>query len=176
MAIYGIKEAFVNRTGASYNTTGLKKQMNSILESPDSNYVGNTDDNVSEGKFLTEIFKSKIMRKLETSKSESQRVRYYLNKLIETLQILNGVQKNNLKPQGNAQQIEMYNCRIAERIASVKDYTEFIGSGLSVVQDSKTGLYKLRINDKLFDIPNRKVEIVEDLTVDMVELMPKIVD
>ena len=117
------------------------------------------------------------MSKLDISQSKKpKKVKYYLNKLVEVAQELNGVQKNNLKPNGTPEQNKEYNLRIQERIAQMRDYANFIGAGLSVVQDSKTGLYKLCIDNKLYDIPERKVEIGTENTEDGVELVPVIVD
>ncbi len=101
--------------------------------------------------------------------------------MIEVAQQLNGVQKNNLKPNGTPEQNKQYNLTIQERIAQMKSNVEYIGAGLSVVQDSKTGLYKLCIDNKLYDIPERKVEIgkeyVEDGIIEgNVFLVPVIVD
>lgn len=119
----------------------------------------------------------KIMSKLDIPQSKKPKnIKYYLGKLVETVQELNGVQKNKLKPNGTPEQNEMYNRRIQENIDQMRDFVKFIGCGLSVVQDSKTGLYKLNINNKLFDIPKRKVEIVNVNTDDGVELLPEIVD
>ena len=109
------------------------------------------------------MFKNRILRKLNTGATEKQRKNneYYLNKLIEVIQTLNGVQENNLKPQGNAKQNEFYNQRVKEMKLNINDYVEFIGSDLSVIQNSKTGLYNLVINDMLYEVPKRKVEIIE---------------
>lgn len=141
--------------------------------------TGNTNapaDDISDGKVKTEVFKCEIMSKLDTSKSNSSQknIRYYLGQLIETAQTLNGAR--NLKPNGSTEQNKMYNLRMEEIKAQMKDYAEFVGSGLSVVQDTKSGLYKLSIDGKLYDIPERKVEITNVDTEDGIELMPEIVD
>lgn len=81
-----------------------------------------------------------------------------------------------LKPNGTPEENNIYNGRLQERIGRMNQYAVLVGSGLSVVQDSKTGLYKLCINDKLYDIPERKVKIVSEDTVDGPELLPEIVD
>ena len=135
-----------------------------------------TSEDVSDGKVKTEVFKFEIMSKLDTSKSDRplKNIRYYLGKLIETAQTLNGAR--NLKPNGTAEQNKMYSLRMEEIKAQMKDYAEFVGSGLSVVQDSKNGLYKLCINNQFYDIPERKVEIGTVDTEDRIELMPEIVD
>lgn len=138
----------------------------------------NTDDNVSDAKIVTENFKNEIMGKLDTSKADlsPREIKFYLGELIETVQTLNGVQKNNLKPNGTPEQNDRYGERMQEMKVMMNQYVEFVGSGLNVVQDSKTGLYKLSIGDKLYDIPERKVEITTVETVDGEELTPEIVD
>lgn len=58
----------------------------------------------------------------------------------------------------------------------IEDKVKLIRCGLSVVQDSKTGLYKLCIDNKLYDIPERKVEIgVSDTDIGEFPI-PEIVD
>ena len=138
----------------------------------------NNKKDISDAKIVTENFKDQIMGHLDTSKSTKSidTVKYYLNKLVEIVQILNGIQKNNLKPQGNSEQNRIYNGRIQEMNHLMKDYVEFIGSGLSIVQDSKSGLYKLSVNNKQFDVPERNIEIITEQTIDGTELMPAIVD
>lgn len=132
----------------------------------------------SDAKIITENFKNEVMSKLDTSTSKRsvKSIEYYLNKLLSTVQTLNGVQKNKLTPQGTSEQNEIYNKRMKEIQVQMLDYAEFVGSGLSVVQDSKTGLYKLKINNELLYVPDRKVEIVPEETLDRTELLPKIVD
>ena len=127
-------------------------------------------------KAITEKFKNEIMSKLDTSKSKNDidTIYKYLGRLIEIAQTLNGAK--NLKPEGTPEQNSGYYLRIKERIDQMNDYAILVGSGLSVVQDSQTGLYKLRINNELFDIPARNVKIVTDNTEDGFELVPKIVD
>lgn len=136
------------------------------------------ENSVSDAKIITENFKSEILNKLETAglKIPTDSAEYYLNKLIESIQVLNGVQKNNLIPQGNTVQNETYNKRINETISLMNDYVKIIDSGLGIIKDSKTGLYKLSINEKLYDVPERKVEMIKEQTEDGIELMPKIVD
>ncbi len=147
-------------------------QLNHILEFAERSY--SSDKEPSDAKVKTEMFKEEILSKLNTS--QSKKTKYYLDKLVEAVQELNGVQKNNLKPNGTQEQNKMYNLRIQERIAQMKDFSEMVGCGLSVVQDSKTGLYRLCINNKLFDVPERKVEIVTVETDDGPELLPEITD
>ena len=140
----------------------------------------NTDPviKISQSKWETEMFTNRILRKLCSSVSDDscKNKEFYLRKLIEVVQILNGVQENNLKPNGNSEQNRVYDFRIKDLKNHLNDYVEFVGSGVSVMQDSRTGLYKLTINDKIYDIPKRKVEIQEVNTEDMIELLPDIVD
>ena len=89
---------------------------------------------------------------------------------------MNGAQKAKLTPQGTPKQKEIYNQRMRERVSNMADYANFVGSGLELVQDSKTGLYKLKINNEVLDVPERKVAIVNEDTEDGVELVPQIVD
>ena len=133
---------------------------------------------VSDAKILTENFKNEIFSKLDITKSNKKptNIKYYLGKLIEAAQTINGVQKNNLRPNGNAEQNKMFDKRIQEKISQMKGFSEYIGSDLNIVQDEKTGLYKLSIDGKLYDIPERKVEIINVDTEDGIELMPEIVD
>lgn len=151
-------------------------QLDSILKFAEHDYNKNEKE-LSDAKIQTEVFKNEIMSKLDITQSKKPKnVKYYLGKLIDAAQELNGVQKNNLKPNGTQEQNKMYNSRIQERVAQMKGFAQMVGCGLSIVQDSKTGLYKLNINNKLFDIPERKVEIVNVDTEDGVELLPEIVD
>lgn len=132
----------------------------------------------SDAKIITENLKNEVMSKLDTSKSDLsvKTIEYYLNKLLSTVQTLNGAQKNKLTPQGTPEQNKIYNQRLQEIRCQMLDYAKFVGSGLDVVQDPKTGLYKLSINNELLDVPERKVEIVPEETFDGIELLPKIVD
>ena len=82
-----------------------------------------------------------------------------LGDVIRTAQKLNGVQKNKLEPQGTQRQNEFFKNRLINDKYLIEDKVKLIRCGLSVVQDSKTGLYKLCIDNKLYDIPERKVEI-----------------
>ena len=179
MSIIGISE--INFYGAE---KPLKTNVgNNVFKEPIFNFT--EDDNatsqiinISQAKWDTEMFTNKIIRKLSSTTTESQRKKneYYLRKLINNAQILNGVYENNLKPQGNNKQNEKFYTRIKELQNSMIDYAEFIDSGLSIIQDSKTGLYKLTINDKIYEIPKRKVEIQHEDIEGGYELMPTIVD
>ena len=176
MTMSGIKEiSFMN-----VNFEPTQKQSN-VSNEPIFKFNNNdvtSQQDISAGKLETEMFIQKLMRNLDKSKMQKppKTVEYYLRKLIEVAQILNGVQKNNLKPQGNNKQNEKFYTRIKELQNSMIDYAEFIDSGLSIMQDSKTGLYKLTINDKIYEIPKRKVEIQHEDIEGGYELMPTIVD
>ena len=152
----------------------LKAQK--IADKANSNGIG--DKEPSEAKIKTEAFKDEIISKLDTSKSENtpKTIRRRLGKLIENAQKLNGAQKNNLKPNGTPKQNELYIKNVQQMVKQMKHDADFVGCGLSVVQDSKTGLYKLCIDNKLYDIPERKVEMGTDNTEDGLELVPVIVD
>ena len=132
----------------------------------------------SDAKIMTENFKNEVIDKLDLSKAKKpvKTVKYYLNKLVEEVQTLNGAQKAKLTPQGTPKQEEIYNQRMQERVSNMADYANFVGSGLELVQDSKTGLYKLKINNEVLDVPERKVAIVNEDTEDGVELVPQIDD
>lgn len=158
-------------------------QRNHILEFEERNY-NSYGNEPSDAKIETEMFKEKILSMLDTSKSKRSRenVEYKLNELIKVMQELNGVQKNNLKPNGTKQQNEVYEGRIQERQWLMKEYVADFEGGLSLVQDSKTGLYKLCIGNKQYDIPEREVKIVT-VNVEAIhpgdlseELIPEIVD
>lgn len=178
MAMTGISEIFFKNV----ETPQKLNSQNNLSNEPILKFKenGNTElqKDISSAKLETEMFISKIMRRLDTSKMEDspKNVRYYLGNLVRVAQILNGVQENNLKPNGNSEQNRVYDFRIKDLKNHLNDYVEFVGSGVSVMQDSRTGLYKLTINDKIYDIPKRKVEIQEVNTEDMIELLPDIVD
>ena len=185
MALDSINEVRQNGISGIQAVTGERAvQFSSILKFADeSNNNGIGDNEPSDAKIITENFKNEIMSKLNTSKSKKtpKAIKYYLGKLIEAAQQLNGVQKNNLKPNGTPEQNKQYNLTLQEIVCQMRDYTEFVGCGLSVVQDSKTGLYKLCLDNKLYDIPERKVEIgkeeVEDGIIEgNILLAPVIVD
>lgn len=138
--------------------------------------TSNTD--VSDKKLETEMFKEKLLEQIDESRSDKSRdtIKYYLGKIISIIQKLNGVSKNNLKPQGTPEQNEMYNSRIKEQKTLINQYVSFIGAGLSIVQDDNTGLYKINIDNKIFNVPERNVEIRKEYTEDGYELMLEIVD
>ncbi len=134
------------------------------------------NDEPTKAQIQTENFKNEIMQNLKFKKEKQARVSFYLDQLIKVAQELNGVIKNNFTPNGTTKQNEIYNRRIKEKIGQMRDYTQFIGSGLSLEQDNATKLYKLRIGDKLFNIPERKVLIGTEETENGIELSPVIVD
>ncbi len=176
MTFNSINEAYLIQTEGSQTTLELNTtQFKPIFEFANHNYDNNTND-ISDAKLVTENFKNEIMQKLDMSRTNPDMVKYYLNKLIKNAQILNGVRKNNLKPQGNSQQNELYNQRLKEYEIIMCDYAQIIGCGLSIEQDSKSGLYKLNINNKLFEIPSRNVAILPNHTEDGIEFIPEIVD
>lgn len=179
MTVNNINALFQTSNEVSKMTTTNQRttQFSTILEFAERGY-DETKDDVSDAKIITENFKNEILSKLDTSKSTKalNAIKRRLGKLIQIAQELNGVQKNNLKPQGTPAQNNLYYIRLQDLKNNMKLNAEFIGSGLSVVQDSKTGLYKLCINNQLFDIPERKVEIVNENTEDGIELVPGIVD
>jgi len=179
MALDSINEVRQNGISGIQMATGERtEQFNPILQFADkNNYNGIGNNEPSEAKIKTEILKNSIMKRVDTSKSRLPRkdIERYLGLLIEIAQQLNGVQKNKLKPNGTPEQNEIYNARIQEMIGHMYGHAQEV-PGLSIVQNSKTGLYKLRINDMSFNIPERKVEIVNVNTDDGVELLPEIVD
>ena len=175
MAVNGINGINFEKVSSTQNPTGqTPTQMNNILSFAERSY-GNENE-PSEAKIKTEVFKFDIMSKLDIPQSKTKYIRYYLNELLDCAQALNGVQKNQLKPNGTPEQNRQYHLTIQEKVAQMNDYAQFVGSGLSIVQDSKTGLYKLCIDNKLYDIPERKVEIVPVDTEEGYLLEPKIVD
>jgi len=152
-----------------------KTQLNHILSFAE-NY--SNDDEPSEAKIKTIFFKSMIMSKLNISESNLSRknIEGYLGLLIKVAQKLNGVQKNNVKPNGTQEQNETYRVTISGMVEEMKTHANTIGCGLSIVQDSKTGLYKLCIENKLYDIPERNVELKTIHTDFGDEFVPEIVD
>lgn len=133
----------------------------------------------SDAKIMTENFKNEVIDKLDLSKAKKpvKTVKYYLNKLVEEVQTLNGAQKSRLTPNGTPEQNAKYNERLQERAASLSNYAGYVGCGLEIIQDSKTGLYKLKIKNEVFDVPERKVAIVnQDTDANGQELVPQIVD
>lgn len=183
MALDSINQVHQNGINGIQMATGERTTpYSAILQFADNANNNGIKSEPSDAKIKTKVFKFEIMSKLDTSKStrDPKAIRHYLDLLIETAQTLNGAHKNNLKPQGTAEQNKQYNLELQEIVCQMRDYAEFVGCGLSVVQDSK-GLYKLCIDNKLYDIPERKVEIgkkhVEDGIIrGNVVLVPVIVD
>lgn len=173
----GIQSIRLGNTEKIETMNGQSGSPKPILEFAERSY-GVYDNGPSDAKVKTEMFKDEIMSKLNTSgtKRSKETIKYYLDKLVDVIQTLNGVKVNNLKPQGNAQQNNLYNLRLQELLHSMQDSAEFVGSGLSVIQDPKTGLYKLSIDNKFIDVPERKVDIVKVQTEDGTELLPEIID
>ena len=181
MVISGINATNLESLTGTQKTSGQNttQLINHILEFADIGTAGLGENEPSDAKIKTETFIDSIMRKLDTSKSELslQNIKYNLRLLVENIQILNGIHKNNLKPNGNAKQNEHYYQRIHEMSDEIKNYLEDIGCGLNVVKNSTTGLYKLCINGQYFNIPDRKVEIntfIQPNAED--DLIPEIVD
>ncbi len=157
---------------------GVRRASTGTVSTPQTTTTTQQTGEPSDAKVMTENFKNEVMDKLDLSKAKKpvKTVKYYLNKLVEEVQTLNGAQKAKLTPQGTPKQKEIYNQRMQERVSNMADYANFVGSGLELVQDSKTGLYKLKINNEVLDVPERKVAIVNEDTEDGVELVPQIVD
>lgn len=157
---------------------GVRRASTGTVSTPQTTTTTQQTGETSDAKVMTENFKDEIWSKLDLSKAKKpvKTVKYYLNKLVEEVQTLNGAQKAKLTPQGTPKQKEIYNQRMQERVSNMADYANFVGSGLELVQDSKTGLYKLKINNEVLDVPERKVAIVNEDTEDGVELVPQIVD
>lgn len=157
---------------------GVRRASTGTVSTPQTTTTTQQTGEPSDAKVMTENFKNEVMDKLDLSKAKKpvKTVKYYLNKLVEEVQTLNGAQKAKLTPQGTPKQKEIYNQRMQERVSNMADYANFVGSGLELVQDSKTGLYKLKINNEVLDVPERKVEIKPTDTEDGIELLPEIVD
>ena len=157
---------------------GVRRASTGTVSTPQTTTTTQQTGEPSDAKVMTENFKNEVMDKLDLSKAKKpvKTVKYYLNKLVEEVQTLNGAQKAKLTPQGTPKQKEIYNQRMKERVSNMADYANFVGSGLELVQDSKTGLYKLKINNAVLDVPERKVEIKPTNTEDGIELLPEIVD
>ena len=113
---------------------------------------------------------------MDLSKSKNPaRVKYYLDKLLPETQMQNGAEKNKLVTKVPEKQRGLYMQRMEERRHHMLDYASY--AGLEVVQDDKTGLYKLKVNGELFDVPERKVALLpEEVEDDEPELRPQIVD
>ncbi len=131
---------------------------------------------LSEAAIKTENFKNEVLSKMDLSKVKNPaRAKYYLNKLLPEMQTLNGAEKNKLITKVPESQRKDYLERMAERRANMLDWAKF--AGLEVVQDDKTGLYKLKVNGELLDVPERKVALLpEEVEDDEPELRPQIVD
>lgn len=182
MAINGICKVQQADVEAVQRTAGQSTtQFNPILQFAHHS-SGINDNEPSEAKLKTEMFIDEIMSKLsiDNSKKNAQsNVNLMLHDLIETAQKLNGVQKNNLKPNGTSKQNEKFDSCVRQLMYLMNSYAESISrqaSSLSIVQDSKTGQYKLCVNNKLYDIPERKVELGISDTDFGKEFIPKIVD
>ncbi len=137
-----------------------------------------TGDEPSEAELKTRKFINDIMSELDTSNSKQspKNIKLLLDKLVATAQRLNGVIKMKLQPQGTPKQNENFKNYMQMEPYLMEDYAKSIGCNLSVVQDSKTGLYKLCIDNKLYDIPERKVELGISDTVNGEYYIPVIVD
>ena len=132
-------------------------------------------------KEATEDFKKNVMKMLKFKDSTmAKNTEYYLNKLVPLMQVLNGVKKNNLKPNGNLEQNNTFEARINEMKRLMNDYITYIksytNSNINLSEDSRSGQYKLSINNQLLEVPERNVKIVVNNLEDMPELVPEIVD
>ena len=163
----------VKRTASSTVSTSQKATI-----APQTTTITKQTGEPSDAKIMTENFKNEVMGKLKHSKARKSvgDVKYYLNKLVDEVQTFNGAKKNKLTPNGTPEQNAIYNRRLEEKANLITDYAKFVGCGLELVQDSKTGLYKIKINKEVLDVPERKVAIVNEDTEDGVELVPQIVD
>lgn len=179
MALDSINEVRQNGINCMQTPAGKRiVQNDSILNFIDKSIQDITNHEPSDAKIKTEILKNSIMKRVDTSKSRLPRkdIETYLGFLIELAQQLNGVQKNKLRPNGTPEQNELFYTRIQEMIGQMYQHAQEV-PGLSIVQNSRTGLYKLRINDVSFNIPERKVEIKPTMITDYrAELEPVIVD
>jgi len=168
MAIVGINGINLENLTGTQKTTGQSTtQLNHIFEFADNINVGLGDKEPSEAEVKTEILKNSIMKRVDVSKSRlsSCDIKKYLSMLVENAQKLNGIQKNKLKPNGTPEQNIHYDEMIKNMIAEMYLFAEEV-PGLSIVQNSKTGLYKLRINDMSFNIPDRSVSIQPSIKTD----------
>lgn len=158
---------------------GVRRASTGTVSTPQTTTTTQQTGEPSDAKVMTENFKNEVMDKLDLSKAKKpvKTVKYYLNKLVEEVQTLNGAQKSRLTPNGTPEQNAKYNERLQERAASLSNYAGYVGCGLEIIQDSKTGLYKLKIKNEVFDVPERKVAIVnQDTDANGQELVPQIVD
>ncbi len=158
---------------------GVRRASTGTVSTPQTTTTTQQTGEPSDAKVMTENFKNEVMDKLDLSKAKKpvKTVKYYLNKLVEEVQTLNGAQKSRLTPNGTPEQNAKYNERLQERAASLSNYAGYVGCGLEIIQDSKTGLYKLKIKNEVFDVPERKVAIVnQDTDANGQKLVPQIVD
>ena len=158
---------------------GVRRASTGTVSTPQTTTTTQQTGEPSDAKVMTENFKDEIWSKLDLSKARksAKTSKYYLNKIVEEIQTLNGAQKSRLTPNGTPEQNAMYNERLQERAASLSNYAGYVGCGLEIIQDSKTGLYKLKIKNEVFDVPERKVAIVnQDTDTNGQELVPQIVD
>lgn len=158
---------------------GVRRASTGTVSTPQTTTTTQQTGEPSDAKVMTENFKDEIWSKLDLSKARksAKTSKYYFNKLVEEVQTLNGAQKSRLTPNGTPEQNAMYNERLQERAASLSNYAGYVGCGLEIIQDSKTGLYKLKIKNEVFDVPERKVAIVnQDTDTNGQELVPQIVD
>lgn len=158
---------------------GVRRASTGTVSTPQTTTTTQQTGEPSDAKVMTENFKDEIWSKLDLSKARksAKTSKYYFNKLVEEVQTLNGAQKSRLTPNGTPEQNAKYNERLQERAASLSNYAGYVGCGLEIIQDSKTGLYKLKIKNEVFDVPERKVAIVnQDTDANGQELVPQIVD
>lgn len=157
---------------------GVRRASTGTVSTPQTTTTTQQTGEPSDAKVMTENFKDEIWSKLDLSKARksAKTSKYYLNKIVEEIQTLNGAQKNKLTPNGTPEQNAIYNRRLEEKANLITNYAKFVGCGLELVQDSKTGLYKIKINKEVLDVPERKVAIVNEDTEGGVELVPQIVD
>ena len=127
----------------------------------------------------TEEFKNDLVQKLMNvstaprAKSKDS-CQMYVNKLIETFQTYTGAIKNGVKCNGTPEQKEIFERRMKSNEKMILDYASFLG--IEAKKDDSTGLYQLKIGNEIIDVPDRKVELKEEATEDLIELLPKIVD
>ena len=132
-------------------------------------------------KEATEDFKKDVMKMLKIADPDkAAEAKYYLNKLVTAMQELNGANRTKFKLNGNLKQINLLEKRIKEKICLMNDYATFItdssGSNVSISEDTGSGQYKLCINNKLLEVPERNVRIGVEQTWDGPELMIEITD
>ena len=157
---------------------GVRRASTGTVSTPQTTTTTQQTGEPSDAKVMTENFKDEIWSKLDLSKARksAKTSKYYLNKIVEEIQTLNGAQKNKLAPNGTSEQNAKYNKDLQDRVANLPEYARYVGCGLELIQDSKTGLYKLKIKNEVFDVPERKVAIVNKDTEAGQILEPQIVD